>query len=75
MQISFGDVQLFNNTLSNELTTDLSASEIIYPENTPDEVKAFIENNIGIDQTVDGLPIEDFKQINSVGDLQLLIKQ
>jgi hypothetical protein len=75
IQISFGDVQLFNNTLSNELTTDLSASEIIYPENTPDEVKAFIENNIGIDQTVDGLPIEDFKQVNSVGDLQLLIKQ
>jgi hypothetical protein len=75
VQISFGDVQLYTNTLSNELTTDLSTSDIIYPVDTPDDVKAFIENNIGIDQSVEGLPIENFKQINSIGDLQLLIKQ
>jgi hypothetical protein len=74
-QVTFGDVTLFTTTLSNELTLDASSDNIIYPDGTPSTVKDFIENNMGIDETVEGTPIEDFKQVNSIGDLQLLIKQ
>jgi hypothetical protein len=74
-QVTFGDVTLFTSTLSNELTLDTSTDTIVYPDNTPSTVKDFIENNMGIDETVEGTPIEDFKQVNSIGDLQLLIKQ
>jgi hypothetical protein len=74
-QVTFGDVTLFTTTLSNELTLDSSTDSIIYPDDTPSTVKDFIENNMGIDETVEGTPIEDFKQVNSIGDLQLLIKQ
>jgi hypothetical protein len=74
-QVNFGDVNLFTSTLSNELTLDATTDNIIYPENTPSTVKDFVETNMGIDESVEGAPIEDFKQINSIGDLQLLIKQ